>query len=166
MSYDIDASPPSTLIRTIEAFPSLQRLGLHPWYAELNIHHRDGKVTCYSQIVLFIRPDGHWVEESAELTRKNPSYLVAQKVYEARSFVSRGMCHDVSASLLPEASPPQKECAFRMDLSCTVSVRGCYLPCQISPLAWLDSVREAQSRGFDLPEGVNDPRCPAVTEIR
>jgi hypothetical protein len=161
LSYAVYAHPPLILMRAIQAFPALQKLGLHPWFVSLAIHHKDGIVTCYSQNVLFIRPDGQEVAGSADLNLRNPQSLVEKKAYEAESFVSRNHYHKTRVDVLREASAEEKSRAFQMDLSCTVSLRGCYFPCQIIPLGWLDSVHDRQSHGRDLPEGANDPRCPA-----
>jgi hypothetical protein len=161
LSYSIAASPPLTLLRAIQEFPTLQKLGLHPWYVSVAIHHKDGKVTCYSQNVWFFRSDGQQVQASANLELRNPQNLAERKPYEADSFVSRNLYHKTRVDVLPEASVEEKTRAFQMDLSCTVSLRGCSFPCQIIPLGWLDSVRDRQSHGRELPEGANDPRCPA-----
>lgn len=161
LSYAIYASPPLILTRTVQAFPMLQRVGLHPWFVSLAIHQKDGIVTCYSQNVMFIRPDGQEVEASASLELRNPQSLVEQKTYEPDSFVSRNYYHHTRVTVLREASAEQKSRAFKMALSCTVSLGGCYFPCQIMPVGWLDSLRDRQSHGWGLPEGADDPRCPA-----
>lgn len=162
MSYSIGAAPPIIILEWIGVSPRLQRLGLHPWSLALNIDQKDGKVSCLSQITWYSRPDGHWLEAEALLRRKNPDLLEPEQTYEAKSFVSRGFYHGTRVKLLLEASKEQKERAFQMDLSCTMSFRGCYFPCQLIPFAWLDSARDQRSRGWDLPEGANDPRCPAL----
>jgi hypothetical protein len=162
LSYAIYASPPLILTRALQAFPVLQIFGLHPWFVSLNVHQKEGRVTCYSQNVVFIRPDGQEVEASASLTLRNPQSLTEQKTYQPESFVSRNYYHQTRVEVLPEASTAERVRGFKIDLSCTVSFRGCYFPCQIIPLGWLDSVRDSQSYGRDmLPEGADDPRCPA-----
>jgi hypothetical protein len=160
LSYAVYASPPLILMRAVQAFPKLQAFGMHPWFVSLAIHHKDGIVTCYSQNVMFIRPDGQEVSGSADLELRNPQSLVEQKAYEAESFVSRNFYHKTRVNVLREALAEEKTRAFQMDLSCTVSFRGCYFPCQIIPLGWLDSLHDRQAHGRDLPEGANDPRCP------
>jgi hypothetical protein len=162
LSYDISANPPWIVMRTVYAFLALQKIGLHPWAVSLNIHHNEGKVSCYSQKVLFWRQDGQEVEVTASLNLRNPQSLVEQGVYEPESFVSRSQYHQTRVEVLRGASAEQKNRAFQMDLSCTVSLGGCYLPCQIMPLGWLDSVRDRQSHGRVLPEGADDSRCPAL----
>lgn len=161
LSYAIFANPPWIVMRTVYAFPVLQKIGLHPWAVSLNIHRKEGKVTCYSQNVLFWRPDGQEVEATASLNLRNPQSLVEQGVYEPESFVSRSHYHHTSVNVLREASSEQRDRAFQMDLSCTVSLHGCYFPCQLMPLGWLDSLRDRQLHGRGLPEGADDPRCPA-----
>lgn len=161
LSYAVFVSPPSIVMRAVEGFPTLQRIGLHPWAVALNIDHNEGKVTCYSQAAVFWRPDGQWVEATASLNLRNPLSLVEQRAYEPESFVSRNYYHHTVVNVLREASAEQKSRAFQMDLSCTIRLRGCYFPCQLMPLGWLDALRERQSHGLGLPEGANDPRCPA-----
>jgi hypothetical protein len=161
LSYAIVVNPPMTLFRAIQKFPALQILGLHPWYVSVAIHHKDGRVTCYSQRVAVIRRDGQEVQGTADLELWNPHGLAEKKPYEVNSYVSRSHYHNTGVSVLAEASKEEKTRAFQMDLSCTISLRGCFFPCQIIPLGWLDSVRDRQSHGWELPEGANDPRCPA-----
>jgi hypothetical protein len=161
LSYSINVYPPRAILWAIEEIPILHILGWHPWSVGLMIHHKDERVTCYSQIVWFARPDGQEVTAHADLDLRNPESLFEQKPYEAKSFVSRRYYHAVHVFVLTEASAAEKTRAFQMDLSCTISIRGCFFPCQIIPLGWLDSVRDRQSHGWDLPEGANDPRCPA-----
>jgi len=161
MSYAVFANPPSIVLGATQALPALQRIGLHPWSVSLAIHQKGGVVTCYSQNVWFFRADGQEVEASANLNLKNLDSLVEHQAYEAMSFVSRNRYHHTRVDVLREASAEQKRRGFQMDLSCTVSLRGCYFPCQIVPLGWLDSVREGESHGRELPEGTHDPRCPS-----
>jgi hypothetical protein len=161
-SFAVYASPPLFLTGTIQRFPILQRIGLHPWFVSLNFRQKEGKITCYSQNALFIRPDGQEVEADADLTLRNPESPTEKKTYEPESFVSRNYYHVTRVSVLREASAEQKSRAFQMDLSCTVSLRGCYFPCEIMPLGWLDSVRDDHSHRWGLPEGAGDRRCPAL----
>jgi hypothetical protein len=160
LSYAINVSPPGAFLRAIEKIPALQLLGWHSWNVGLMIHRKNGKVMCYSQIVWFTRPDGQEVEAQADLKQRRPQSLVEEQPYEAISFISRGQYHKTRVSVLPEASAEEKTRAFQMDLSCTISLRGCFFPCQIIPLGWLDSVRDRQLHSSELPEGGNDPRCP------
>lgn len=161
LSHSIMVSPPVTFLRVVQRFPMLRAIGLHPWYVSVGIDHKDGKVTCYSERVTFFRPDGRVVQGSASLELRNTESLVEQQLYEAESFVSRNWYHNTRVTVLDEAPANEKARAFQMNLSCTGSLRGCVLPCQIIPLGWLDSVRDSQSHGRDLPEGADDPRCPA-----
>ena len=161
-SYSIGVSPPQPLFKAIQKFPALQSLGLHPWFVSVGIQIKGGKVSCYSQLVWFIRSDGQEVGASADLEQRNPDSILEKRSYQANSFVSRSFYHRTRATVLTGASAQEKTRAFQMDLACTVSFRGCYFPCQIMPVAWMDSAWERQSHGENLPEGANDPRCPAI----
>jgi hypothetical protein len=161
-SYSVAVSPPLPLFKAIQEFPTLQFLGLHPWFVSVGIQIKGEKVSCYSQLVWFIRRDGQQVGASADLEQRNPDSLFEKRPYQADSFVSRSFYHKTRASVLTGASAQEKKRAFQMDISCIVSFRGCYFPCQIMPVAWMDSVRERQSYGGSLPEGANDPRCPTI----
>jgi hypothetical protein len=161
LSYAINIRPPRAILWAIEKFPELQHLGWHPWYVGLMIHHKNRKVTCYSQIVGFVRPDGQEVGAEADLDQRNPEGLVEQQQYKANSFISRHQYHETHVRVLSEASDQEKHRAFTMDLACTISLHGCVYPCEIIPLGWLDNVRDHESRGLEMPEGANDPRCPA-----
>jgi hypothetical protein len=160
-SYAINIRTPRELLWAIEKIPELQHFGWHPWYVGLMIHHKNRKVTCYSQIVGFVRPDGQEVGAEADLDQRNPESLVQQQQYEANSFISRHLHHETHVRVLSEASDQEKRRAFSMDLTCTISLRGCVYPCEIFPLGWLDTVHDHESRGSEMPEGANDPRCPA-----
>jgi hypothetical protein len=161
LSNAINVRPPRALLWAIEKIPVLQHLGWHPWDVGLMIHHKNGKLTCYSQIVAFVRPDGQEVRAEADLEQRNPEGLVEKQPYEAISFISRHHYHGTHVSVLSESSEQEKNRAFSMDLSCTISLHGCVYPCQIIPLGWLDTVRDRQSHGSEMPEGANDPRCAA-----
>jgi hypothetical protein len=161
LSYAINVRPPRSFLWAIEKIPALQHLGWHSWYVGLMIHHKNGKLTCYSQIVAFARPDGQEVGAEADLEQRNPEGLVEKQPYEAMSFISRNHYHETRVSVLSEASDQQKDRAFRMDISCTISLHGCVYPCQMIPLGWQDTVRDRESHGLEMPEGANDPRCPA-----
>jgi hypothetical protein len=161
LSYGISVGPPAILVRAIQKAPTLHLLGWHPWYVGVTIDHKEGNVTCYSERVLLMRPDGQYVQASANFEQRNAESLVGVRPYEARSFVSRRQSHATQVIVLPEASAEEKYRAFRMDISCIASFGGCVYPCQLSPLVWLDSVRDRQSHGWELPEGADDPRCPA-----
>ena len=161
LSYAINIRPPRAFLWAVETIPALQHLGWHSWYSGLMIHHKNGKVTCYSQIVGFARPDGQEVGAEADLVQRNPESLVEKQPYEAISFISRHHYHGTNVSVLSEASDQEKNRAFMMDLSCTISLRGCSYPCQIIPFGWLDTVRDRESHGLEMPEGANDSRCPA-----
>jgi hypothetical protein len=161
LSYSIDANPPVTLLRVLQAFPALQKLGLHPWMVGVAIHHKNGKVTCYSERIMFIRSDEHVIEGYAEITERNPQSLIEERPYQVDSFVSRRYYHETRVIVLTEASAEEKRRAFRTELSCTVGLRGCYFPCRITPLGWIDSVHDRRAHGWELPEGANDSRCPA-----
>ncbi len=160
-SYSIDVNPPLTLLRIVQTFPALQKLGLHPWMVGVAIHHNNGKVTCFSERVMFIRSDEHVIEGHAEIKERNTQSLVEEQPYEVHSFVSRGRYHDIHVIVLTQATAEEKRRAFQMKLSCTVALRGCHFPCQIMPTGWIDSVHDRQAHGWELPEGANDSRCPA-----
>lgn len=160
-SFSFSVSPPRPYSWLVEKIPALNSLGWHWWSASVVVHQKDRKVSCYSQVVAFIRSDGEDLKGQADLQLRNPQSLVEMKPYEASSYVSRGRYHTTRVSVLTEASEAEKSRAFQMDLSCTVSRRGCFFPCQIMPLGWLDSLRDQQSHGFTLPEGANDTLCPA-----
>lgn len=160
LSHSIFVSPPVAFLRVVQRFPTLQAIGLRPWYVSVRIDHKNGKVTCYSERITFLRPDGHVVQGSAFLELRNSGSLIDQQLYEAESFVSRNWYHTTRVTVFDEAPANEKARAFQMDLSCTSSLHGCVLPCQIIPLGWVDSVRDRQSHGRDLPEGADDPRCP------
>jgi hypothetical protein len=69
LSYSIGLNPPVTLLRVVQAFPALQKLGLHPWMVGVAIHHKNGKVTCYSERIMFMRSDEHVIEGYAKSRR-------------------------------------------------------------------------------------------------
>lgn len=159
-SYSINVNPPLALVRAVMAFPALQKLGLHPWMVAVGIQHKDGRVTCYSERILFYRRDEHVIEGNAEVRKRNPQSLIEEEPYKADSFVARHSIHQTRVDVLTEAPEGQRRRAFQMQLACVVSPRGCDFPCQILPLGWLDSVRDRQAHGRVLPEGADDSRCP------
>ncbi len=76
LSYAINVRPPKAFLWALAKIPALQHLGWHSWYVVLMIHHKNGKLTCYSQIVAFARPDGQEVGAEADLEQRNPRVLL------------------------------------------------------------------------------------------
>ncbi len=159
LSYVINVSPPLKLLMAIQRYPKLQLLGWHAWTIAVTVDHIGIEVTCYSERVLVLRPDGHTVTAFADFNQKNNS-LDANGRYEAESYVSRGQYHATRVTVLPGALASEKSQAFQLDLSCAITYSGCVYPCQVIPQAWLKSLRDRQSQGLNLPEGAGDPRCP------
>jgi hypothetical protein len=154
--YGIRVAPDLTN-RTVLAVPILQRLGLSIWGVAATIDVKDGKVLCFSQNAGFQRLDGHQLEARAEMIPEALPFDAGQ-AYAVHSHFIRHYIHEITASVLPDASVDEKTRAFRVELACVTSLSGCVYPCQLAPSVWEDLSERASKDGWTI-EGENDPRC-------
>ena len=150
-------------------YPRLWPLGVKPSAVAVNLRYRDKKLTYldygFATPVLQASSQPTYLTAEARIEEVDSRYGLRPNYYVGYSLRPSSIAGTTSegrfgAFITSRATDEERNAAFKFDLSCLSSLRGCQVVCEIMPAAWNEAVQRSLKKEISLPdEWLESPRC-------
>jgi len=143
--------------------------GVKPSAVAVNLRYRGKKLTYldygFATPVLQASSQVTYLTAEARIEEVDSRYGLRPNYYVGYSLRPSSIAGTTSegrfgAVITSRATDEERNAAFKFDLSCLSSLRGCQVVCEIMPSAWNEAVQRSLKKEISLPdEWLENPRC-------
>ena len=113
--------------------------GRRLWMVDVDLVIRERRLIRASVRFMVMSSDGYVLMSGIDVAQRSPSYPPEWASYEVfEPHITGPPNEGLKVLLSPEATPAEKDKAFRINFSCLTALRECRHPCDVLPEAWHD----------------------------